>query len=56
MLHNLGAPLHVRFKERINAELPGRFYELYGLTEGFVTKPGLGSRKRWELRAQDDPG
>ena len=37
MLHNLGAPLHVRFKERINAELPGRFYELYGLTEGFVT-------------------
>ena len=39
MLHNLGAPLHVRFKERINAELPGRFYELYGLTEGFMTDP-----------------
>jgi long-chain acyl-CoA synthetase len=37
MLHNLGAPLHVRIKERINAELPGRFYELYGLTEGFMT-------------------
>jgi long-chain acyl-CoA synthetase len=37
MLHNLGAPLHVRFKERINQELPGRFYELYGLTEGFMT-------------------
>jgi long-chain acyl-CoA synthetase len=37
MLHNLGAPLHIRFKERINDELPGRFYELYGLTEGFVT-------------------
>jgi long-chain acyl-CoA synthetase len=37
MLHNLGAPLHVRIKQRINAELPGRFYELYGLTEGFVT-------------------
>lgn len=37
MLHNLGAPLHVRVKERINAELPGRFYELYGLTEGFMT-------------------
>ncbi len=37
MLHNLGAPLHVRFKERLNAELPGRFYELYGLTEGFMT-------------------
>jgi acyl-CoA synthetase (AMP-forming)/AMP-acid ligase II len=37
MLHNLGAPLHVRFKERINTDLPGRFYELYGLTEGFMT-------------------
>jgi acyl-CoA synthetase (AMP-forming)/AMP-acid ligase II len=37
MLHNLGAPLHVRIKQRINAELPGRFYELYGLTEGFMT-------------------
>lgn len=37
MLHNLGAPLHVCVKERINAELPGRFYELYGLTEGFMT-------------------
>jgi acyl-CoA synthetase (AMP-forming)/AMP-acid ligase II len=37
MLHNLGAPLHVHCKQRINAELPGRFYELYGLTEGFMT-------------------
>ncbi|MFO1113243.1 MAG: AMP-binding protein [Rhodospirillales bacterium] len=37
MLHNLGAPLHRGIKERINAELPGRFYELYGLTEGFMT-------------------
>jgi acyl-CoA synthetase (AMP-forming)/AMP-acid ligase II len=37
MLHNIGAPLHVCFKERINADLPGRFYELYGLTEGFMT-------------------
>jgi acyl-CoA synthetase (AMP-forming)/AMP-acid ligase II len=37
MLHNLGAPLHVRYKQRINDELPGRFYELYGLTEGFMT-------------------
>lgn len=37
MLHNLGAPLHRRVKERINADLPGRFYELYGLTEGFMT-------------------
>ena len=37
MLHNLGAPLHRCVKERINADLPGRFYELYGLTEGFMT-------------------
>jgi acyl-CoA synthetase (AMP-forming)/AMP-acid ligase II len=37
MLHNVGAPLPVAYKERINQHLPGRFYELYGLTEGFVT-------------------
>ena len=37
MLHNIGAPLHIHIKERINRELPGSFYELYGLTEGFMT-------------------
>jgi acyl-CoA synthetase (AMP-forming)/AMP-acid ligase II len=37
MIHNVGAPLHVEHKKRINEALPGRFYELYGLTEGFVT-------------------
>ncbi len=37
MLHNVGAPLHLEYKRRINDLLPGRFYELYGLTEGFVT-------------------
>ena len=37
MLHNVGAPLHVEHKKKINDVLPGRFYELYGLTEGFVT-------------------
>lgn len=37
MLHNVGAPLHVEYKRKINATLPGRFYELYGLTEGFGT-------------------
>ena len=37
MLQNLGAPLHLEFKQRINAVLPGRFYELYGLTEGLMT-------------------
>lgn len=37
MLLALGAPLHKRYKEEINKHLPNRFYELYGLTEGFVT-------------------
>jgi acyl-CoA synthetase (AMP-forming)/AMP-acid ligase II len=37
MICSLGAPLHREHKERLNRELPGRFYELYGLTEGFVT-------------------
>ena len=36
MLHNLGAPLHIEYKKKINDCLPGRFYELYGLTEGFM--------------------
>ena len=34
---SLGAPLLQQHKDRLNAELPNRFYELYGLTEGFVT-------------------
>jgi len=34
---SLGAPLLQQDKDRLNAGLPGRFYELYGLTEGFVT-------------------
>ncbi len=37
MLQSVGAPLHLEVKKRINAELPGRYYELYGLTEGFFT-------------------
>jgi len=37
MILSLGAPLHKRHKEELNRRLPGRFYELYGLTEGFVT-------------------
>ena len=37
MLGSVGAPLHREFKERILTDLPGRFYELYGLTEGFMT-------------------
>ena len=37
MVLSLGAPLHNEHKDRLNALLPRRFYELYGLTEGFVT-------------------
>ena len=37
MLQNVGAPLLLDIKRRLNDELPGRFYELYGLTEGFAT-------------------
>jgi len=37
MILSLGAPLHLEIKDRLNSELPRRFYELYGLTEGFVT-------------------
>ncbi|HEY7650725.1 MAG TPA: class I adenylate-forming enzyme family protein [Methylomirabilota bacterium] len=37
MLLTLGAPLHLEHKQRIVEALPGRFYELYGLTEGFMT-------------------
>ncbi len=37
MILSLGAPLHNEQKDRLNRLLPDRFYELYGLTEGFVT-------------------
>jgi acyl-CoA synthetase (AMP-forming)/AMP-acid ligase II len=37
MINNVGAPLHLEYKNRLNELLPGRFYELYGLTEGFIT-------------------
>jgi len=37
MIHNVGAPLLLEYKHRLNQALPGRFYELYGLTEGFMT-------------------
>ena len=34
---SLGAPLLRQDKDKLNALLPGRLYELYGLTEGFLT-------------------
>jgi long-chain acyl-CoA synthetase len=37
MILSLGAPLHQEYKDRLITLLPRRFYELYGLTEGFVT-------------------
>ena len=37
MICSVGAPLHLEHKEELNRRLPNRFYELYGLTEGFVT-------------------
>jgi acyl-CoA synthetase (AMP-forming)/AMP-acid ligase II len=37
MILSLGAPLLRESKDRLNRLLPNRFYELYGLTEGFVT-------------------
>jgi len=37
MIGTVGAPLHLEHKEKLNCSLPGRFYELYGLTEGFIT-------------------
>ena len=37
MIGTVGAPLHLEHKEKLNRFLPGRFYELYGLTEGFMT-------------------
>jgi len=37
MLHNVGAPLHLNYKKQINEVLPDRYYELYGVTEGFMS-------------------
>lgn len=37
MVGSVGAPLHREHKEALCARLPGRFTELYGLTEGFMT-------------------
>jgi acyl-CoA synthetase (AMP-forming)/AMP-acid ligase II len=37
MVCTVGAPLHREHKEELARRLPGRLYELYGLTEGFGT-------------------
>ena len=37
MICTVGAPFHLEHKVEFARRLPGIFYELYGLTEGFVT-------------------
>ncbi len=37
MILSVGAPLPLQHKEELQRRAPGIFYELYGLTEGFVT-------------------
>jgi len=40
MLQNIGAPLLLEYKHKLNEVLPGIFYELYGVTEGFFSLLG----------------
>lgn len=37
MILTVGAPLDKKYKQELEERLPGVFYELYGLTEGFMT-------------------
>ncbi len=37
MVGSVGAPFHKEHREELNRRLPSVFYELYGLTEGFMT-------------------
>jgi acyl-CoA synthetase (AMP-forming)/AMP-acid ligase II len=67
MIGSVGAPLHLEHKAELARRLPDRFYELYGLTEGFVTildrddfpvKPGSVGLPPplYEMRIVDDQG
>ena len=67
MIQSVGAPLHLEYKRRLNEALPGRFYELYGLTEGFMTVLDRSDAVRkagsvgapigfYEMRILDDDG
>jgi len=67
MILSLGAPLHLEHKQKLEELLPGVFYELYGLTEGFLTILDKLDAKRkqgsvgactpfFEMRICDDDG
>ncbi len=67
MICSVGAPLHLGHKEELARRLPDRFYELYGLTEGFITildrddfaaKPGSVGvpPPLYQMRIVDDDG
>lgn len=67
MILSVGAPLHKTHKEELNRRIPNVFYELYGLTEGFVTildrtefhkKPGSVGKppQFFDMRIVDDNG
>ena len=67
MVCSVGAPLHLEHKDELARRLPDRFYELYGLTEGFVTvldrddfaaKPGSVGvpPPLYQMRIVDDDG
>jgi long-chain acyl-CoA synthetase len=67
MILSLGAPLQKVHKDELNRVLPNRFYELYGVTEGFITVLDRADAVRkagsvgvpppfYELRVLDDDG
>ncbi|MEA1902848.1 MAG: class I adenylate-forming enzyme family protein [Actinomycetota bacterium] len=67
MVCTVGAPFHLEHKIEFERRLPGRFYELYGLTEGFITildKLDFDAKKEsvgippplYEMRIVDDEG
>jgi long-chain acyl-CoA synthetase len=67
MIGSVGAPLHLEHKQALVRRFPRRFYELYGLTEGFATildrdaaPSKLGSvgvpPPGYEMRIVDDEG
>ncbi len=67
MIGSVGAPLHLEHKQELARRFPNRLYELYGLTEGFVTILDRGDAPRktgsvgvpppfFEIRILDEQG